>query len=564
MYRPTRRQSALLDQGRHLPVEVQRRLEGSWSAAFHRDVYPVLLRCEDAFADLYDADNGRPNWPVAAMLGICILQEWHDLPDQEALDHVAFDARWQVALGLTPHEAYLTRRSLVEFRRRLVRRDPEMTRVRTVFQAVGQAAIVGLKLAVNIQRLDSTRVVSNIHTRGRVALFQNTLSQLLRWIERKHPSELDRLPVSIRRWYDAQREDDSWPISGDTAKRREELDELARWLHEVIGLYATSPAICEEERYLLVVRLFAEHCELVEEEDPTPPDGACGGAGAASADRVRVRKKLQNPGTSLQSPYDPDAGYGHKGSGYHVQIAETCDNKVADLKAYQPEIITDYQVHAAAETDHDKAMTALDRLEAAAQAPEVLVVDGGYVHGASLVSAKARKVELRGPANIGPLPKGSIGREAFTFDEMGEVLACPEGHAPVTHVRRTTDDSRPQRLHAKFDAATCRNCPLHGTCVARPPNSGKGTYYLDIEPDLRARDERLALQRTADWRQSYRIRSGVEATNSELKRKHGLGQLRVRRKPRVELAIAFKLTACNAKRWTRATQDAWRRGSAAV
>ena len=29
---------------------------------------------------------------------------------------------------------------------------------------------------------------------------------------------------------------------------------------------------------------------------------------------------------SLQSPYDPDATYGHKGKGYESQIAETCDD----------------------------------------------------------------------------------------------------------------------------------------------------------------------------------------------------------------------------------------------
>ena len=50
----------------------------------------------------------------------------------------------------------------------------------------------------------------------------------------------------------------------------------------------------------------------------------------------------------------------------------------------------------------------------------------------------------------------------------------------------------------------------------------------------------------------YKIRSGIEATNSELKRSHGLGKLRVRRAAKVCFAVACKVIACNIKRWARA------------
>ena len=43
-------------------------------------------------------------------------------------------------------------------------------------------------------------------------------------------------------------------------------------------------------------------------------------------------------------------------------------------------------------------------------------------------------------------------------------------------------------------------------------------------------------------------RAGVEATNSELKRTHGLGHLRVRGAPAVQLAVYLKALACNVKR----------------
>ncbi len=57
---------------------------------------------------------------------------------------------------------------------------------------------------------------------------------------------------------------------------------------------------------------------------------------------------------------------------------------------------------------------------------------------------------------------------------------------------------------------------------------------------------------TDEWKEQYRIRSGVEATMSELKRKHGMGKLRVRRAAKVCFAVACKVIACNIKRWAKA------------
>ena len=61
----------------------------------------------------------------------------------------------------------------------------------------------------------------------------------------------------------------------------------------------------------------------------------------------------------------------------------------------------------------------------------------------------------------------------------------------------------------------------------------------------------FANQQTDEWKQTYQIRSGIEATMSELKRKHGMGKLRVRRATRVCFAVACKVIACNIKRWAK-------------
>jgi len=59
-----------------------------------------------------------------------------------------------------------------------------------------------------------------------------------------------------------------------------------------------------------------------------------------------------------------------------------------------------------------------------------------------------------------------------------------------------------------------------------------------------------------EFRKRYALRAGIEGTNSELKRAHGLGRLRVRGGRRVILAVYLKALACNIKRMVQALLEA--------
>jgi hypothetical protein len=79
-----------------------------------------------------------------------------------------------------------------------------------------------------------------------------------------------------------------------------------------------------------------------------------------------------------------------------------------------------------------------------------------------------------------------------------------------------------------------------------------GDFRLEITPELRLRDEMYTRQKHNEWKNRYAIRAGIEATNSELKRAHEIGRLKVRRLAWVYFAVACKVTACNIKRWAKA------------
>ncbi len=135
---------------------------------------------------------------------------------------------------------------------------------------------------------------------------------------------------------------------------------------------------------------------------------------------------------------------------------------------------------------------------------------------------------------------------------------APMGHTPIDHRILSSNNRTRRSLHAIFNGNTCRSCKMFDRCPVRAPNHRErgcrardtvGYFRLEITPELRLRDQMYSIQQTPEWKDRYRIRSGIEATHSELKRCHGIGRLRVRRAVKVCFAVACKVIACNIRRW---------------
>ena len=531
MYKKTSPQEKLFGIDTQLSPSLRSRLESSWARLFRFEVLPILCKNEDRYAMLYGT-TGRPNFSVARLLGLCLLQELSNLSDQQALDEFSFDIRWRYALDVGEEEDYLSRRSLVEFRRRLAAKDPEMKLVRNVFDNIRDSALNKLGLSSANQRLDSTHIISNIRTRGRLALFSNTLDLFLKSLDE---GQLSRVPKAIQQWHASEPE--GWFGLGP-AEQKTKLQELAQYLYELIVLFEKD--LASSEPYQLLNRLFAEQCEFAKDS-------------SEQSSKVQVKKKSE--GATLQSPYDQDASCGHKGPGYSLHITETCNN------AAKTEIITDYEVHGAARSDIGKALSVIERLDAAGLKPETLFADGGYPSVPSALKVAEQDIEFIAPVNRSRLSDETIGRDLFQFDSQGFATACPMGHAPIDHRVLSGNNSTRRSLHAIFHGDLCRSCKMLDQCPVRAPNHRNrgceardtvGDFRLEITPEIRLRDQMFAIQQTAEWKDRYKIRAGIEATNSELKRSHGIGKLRVRRIAKVCFAVACKLTACNIKRWARA------------
>jgi transposase len=78
---------------------------------------------DQAFADLYRRDWGRPSVPPSQLCIALLLQAKEGVSDDEAIQRSAYDLRWKVALGIDVEEKLCAKSTLQLFRAKLVMHD---------------------------------------------------------------------------------------------------------------------------------------------------------------------------------------------------------------------------------------------------------------------------------------------------------------------------------------------------------------------------------------------------------------------------------------------------------
>ncbi|ABR46694.1 conserved hypothetical protein [Alkaliphilus metalliredigens QYMF] len=110
-------QISLNDSAFSLTQREKKFLAKSWAKAFAQKVFPAID--EEEFSVLYSDKAFRPNTPVNVIIGAMILKEMHGVTDEEILESLIFDIRFQYGLHTTSSmEQPLSDRSLSRFRER--------------------------------------------------------------------------------------------------------------------------------------------------------------------------------------------------------------------------------------------------------------------------------------------------------------------------------------------------------------------------------------------------------------------------------------------------------------
>ena len=93
-----------------------------------------------------------------------------------------------------------------------------------------------------------------------------------------------------------------------------------------------------------------------------------------------------------------------------------------------------------------------------------------------------------------------------------------------------------------MSTSACIQCEFRNECPVEKCRDG---YCLHHTAKQRRLAGRRREENTDAFRERYRIRGGIEGTNSGLKRRTGLGRLRVRGRPAVFHAIYLKIAGWN-------------------
>ncbi len=127
----------------------------------------------------------------------------------------------------------------------------------------------------------------------------------------------------------------------------------------------------------------------------------------------------------------------------------------------------------------------------------------------------------------------------FVVDEKTQTVErCPNGWEPVYSVH----DVIKGRTRTVMEASHCSACPFRDQC---PVKQVREKYVIEHTPAEHRLASRRAEQATDAFGENYAIRAGGESVNAGLKRKMGLGRLRVRGLPRVRMAVLLRCAGWN-------------------
>ena len=103
----------LWDHWEYLGEKRRKLLEESWAGAFRKQI--LLQLPIDNVIPFFSKDQGRPTKELYSLIGALVLQQMHDLTDNETVEQFSFNVQWHYALDITgagDSEAYICPKTL--------------------------------------------------------------------------------------------------------------------------------------------------------------------------------------------------------------------------------------------------------------------------------------------------------------------------------------------------------------------------------------------------------------------------------------------------------------------
>jgi len=485
-------QLTLFDRWDWLDAARRLELDRSWPKALQSVLYVVPA---EAHARLFHPSMGRPSKESVMVVGLLVLQQMFDLTDQEAVDRLRFDLRFQYGLDVLPDAATIGLRTLERARASLLDLGDE------IFVTTTDRLIKALGVDTRMQRTDSTLVQSNIRKLARYQLFVRCLRGVLRDAARCGRA----VPAELMERYEGRKGE--WFGDIKPSVVAEKLAEAAEDVWSVLALFRGDVEVSGKRSYRLLKRLFDEQCEL-----------------ALDGERleVGVKEKLakEDRAGRLVNPADPEASFdGHRRQvGHQLQVTETCGQG-----GEAPDLITRVDVEPVNTTDLATVEKVHRELEGRGIKPVDHLCDAGYASDETIQASAQDGVRLTTPVRGRKPEDGRLSLLDFAVSEDARVIErCPAGQVPC-RIRVRPDVAI---TSVWFDAQICRACPHLGQCPVELRSRAARVSYKWKK--VRTARRRQACDCDEALKKRYALRAGIEATMSHLKNRRGLRRLRRR------------------------------------
>jgi transposase len=451
---------------------------------------------DDDLKEMYDPSNGRPSIPPSLMSGVLLLQFHDDVSDEEAVQRLQFDLRWQVALNLPTDFPGFDPSSLTYFRQRLIQHQKERYAFDRFVKVGREAGFIPDRVTL---LTDTTRTKGAGALQDTYTLLRKGIRNLLKQLGYAAAGKQRGLSPETQRLIASYVEQDrkakiDWT---DPQQRAAELKVLFQDAEAVLEM-ATEHMEDVDVRSTgwLLVKIMGDDIEQDAQGGPQIADGP-------APERI----------VSLT---DPEMRHGRKSSAVRFD-----GFKAAVTTEQSSEIIVDIQDIPAAGRDGRELMPTIARAEQhAGVTVERVLGDGAYPTGENLAACATHPdspIDLVAP--VARPRDAEVDKSAFRIDLDRQTATCPQGHTTTTVVKDWSFGT--PTLRFRFARTLCQACPLFQRCV-HSQSRGRTITMHPHETYLQAARQR---QKTDEFKRVYAGRSAIERKQAELVQ-HGLRNTR--------------------------------------
>lgn len=452
----------------------------------------------------YFSEEGRPAVEPVLFIKIELLMFHDNLSDSQLFERAKTDFAYRRFLGLGQHDHLPDISTLGRFRARLGAEGHK-----ELFHALlTQARQYGL-VKDRLRIKDATHVVANIAIPAGLQLVAQARNKLL---GAAAPFDAERVVGERVRIETIRRSSEGQGNDARLVARVEHLRDILAW----------------------VAQLERPHAA---ENNPTWQLLA---SAADVARKVLAGHDEADASGKIRSTVDPDARRGKHGDfydGYLVDVLIDADS----------ELFTAINVLPANGNESADALELMAQEQSAhGNAIEKLSIDGAGYDGSvirKLESPEGPGVKVFVPPKASPSGT-QLPAEEFQRSADGAQVTCPAGKESQYRQRDTSRHTTSYR----FNAETCRSCPLMNRCIGPRQKHGRTVRKNDYEAEyamVRARAQ------TEEYAAVKREHPKVERRLGELINRHGGRRARYRGTARVLLQKILEAMTANMKRMIR-------------